>query len=188
MRALLTIFLTLNILTGAVYPYVVRLAAHLMFPAESEGSLILRNGTIIGSELVGQEFTSSRYFWGRPSATTPGPYNAAASSGSNLAATNPALVSAVSKRVEILQRSLGIKAEQRVPVDLVTTSASGLDPHISIAAARLQSRRVAASRGIDTNQLEKLIETHRENRLFGIFGEPRVNVLKLNLALDEFGR
>jgi K+-transporting ATPase ATPase C chain len=167
-----------------VYPLTVTGLAQLVFPQQANGSLIVRDGKVIGSELIGQYFDDPKYFWGRPSATSPFPYNAAASSGSNLGPTNPALIEAVKIRVAAL-RAADPDNEAPVPVDLVTASGSGLDPHITPAAALYQAHRVARLRGLEENQVKDLVARSTEGRQFGFLGEPRVNVLKLNLALDE---
>lgn len=187
MRPLLVTFMLLTVLTGVIYPVTVRIAATLLFPRQAEGTLIIKDGSVVGSELVGQSFAGDRYFWGRPSATAPYPYNAAASGGSNLGPTNPALMAAVKERVEKLISTPGHDPQAPIPVDLVTASGSGLDPHISVAAAQYQARRIAANRSMNIENVRKLIEKHTEGRLFGVFGESRVNVLKLNIALDEIG-
>lgn len=175
--------IVLSILTGLLYPLAVTGAAQALFPAQAAGSLIERGGKVVGSGLIGQHFTSPRYFWGRPSATTPMPYNGAGSGGSNLGPLNPALVDAVKGRVEALhQADPGNTAP--VPVDLVTASASGLDPQISPAAAAWQANRVARARGLPADTVQALVQRHTEAPLAGLLGEPRVNVLPLNLALD----
>jgi K+-transporting ATPase ATPase C chain len=174
-RPALVLFVLLSALTGLLYPLAVTGVARAAFPAQAAGSLIERDGQVVGSRLIGQNFTDPRHFWGRPSATAPTAYNAAASGGSNLGPLNPALVDAVKARVEAL-RAADPGNTAPVPVDLVTASASGLDPHISPAAARYQAARVARLRG--------LVATHTEAPLAGWLGEPRVNVLALNLALD----
>jgi K+-transporting ATPase ATPase C chain len=173
--------LVLTLVTGGVYPLVVTVASHVCFDRRARGSLIERNGVVIGSELIGQPFDDPKLFWGRPSATTP-PCNAAASSGSNLGPTNPALRDAVKARIETL-RAADPTQHEPVPVDLVTTSASGLDPHVSPAAAFWQVGRVARARGLDVAKVRALVEQHVERRTLGLLGEPRVNVLELNLAL-----
>ncbi len=184
LRPAITVFALLTILTGVVYPLVVTGVAQSVFPHQANGSLIEKGGEVIGSELIGQQFDDPGYFWGRPSATSPEPYNAASSSGSNLGPTNPALISTVEARVRALQEA---DPDNRlpIPVDLVTASASGLDPHISVASALYQVHRVATARGLDEAQVVALVNQHTEGRQFGLFGEPRVNVLLLNLALDE---
>ncbi len=172
-----------TLLTGLAYPLAVTGMAQLIFPYQAKGSLMQRDGKVIGSELIGQSFTDAKYFWGRPSATVPFPYNAAASSGSNLGPTNPALEQAVKARIETLQ-SADPGNDAPIPVDLVTASASGLDPHISVAAALYQATRVARERSMSEAQVRLLIAQYTEAPQFGFLGEPRVNVLRLNLALD----
>ncbi len=174
-----------TVITGMLYPLMVTGLSQLFFPKQANGSLIMdANAKIIGSELIGQAFSDPRYFWGRPSATSPYPYNAAASSGSNLGPTNPALAEAVKARIQGL-KAVDPENQQPLPVDLVTASASGLDPHISPAAANYQISRVAKARNMTRVKLRALVETHTEPRQWLLLGEPRVNVLSLNLALDE---
>src|SRR5215471_1502899 len=183
-RAAFVSLVLFTVITGVVYPVVVTGIAQLVFPAQANGSLITRDGKVVGSSLIGQPFDDPKYFWGRPSATSPFPYNAASSSGSNLGPTNPDLIKAVQGRVDALRASdPGNTAP--VPVDLVTTSGSGLDPHISPAAALYQVSRVAKARGLTTDVVRALVEQHVDGRQFGILGEPTVNVLALNLALDR---
>ena len=169
-------FLVLTLITGIVYPLIVTAFAQL-FPNKAAGSVIEVNGKAVGSELIGQPFSEPKYFWSRPSATSPQPYNGASSSGSNLGPTNKALRDAVAERLKQFD-------QKPVPVDLVTASASGLDPHISPEAARFQVSRVAKARGLTEAAVSQLVSLHTEGRTFGVLGEPRVNVLKLNLALD----
>ncbi len=174
-----------TVITGMLYPLMVTGLSQLFFPKQANGSLIMdANAKIIGSELIGHAFSDPRYFWGRPSATSPYPYNAAASSGSNLGPTNPALAEAVKARIQGL-KAVDPENQQPLPVDLVTASASGLDPHISPAAANYQISRVAKARNMTRVKLRALVETHTEPRQWLLLGEPRVNVLSLNLALDE---
>jgi K+-transporting ATPase ATPase C chain len=173
-----------TVLTGAVYPLLVTGLSQILFPGQANGSLIKSgNGEVLGSERIGQNFSQPNYFWGRPSATSPYPYNAAASSGSNLGPSNPALADAVRGRIQAL-RAADPENRRPVPVDLVTASASGLDPHISPAAAEYQVGRVAQARHLDPAKLRTLVARHTEPRQWGVLGEPRVNVLGLNLALD----
>jgi len=183
-RPALVLLIVLSVLTGLVYPVVVTGIAQLVFPRQANGSLIVRDGKVVGSALIGQPFDDPKYFWGRPSATSPFPYNAASSSGSNQGPTNPALYDAVKGRVEAL-RAADPGNTAPVPVDLVTASGSGLDPHISPAAAMFQARRVARERGLPDAAVRELVRAHTEGRQFGVLGEPVVNVLLLNLALDE---
>jgi potassium-transporting ATPase KdpC subunit len=182
-RPALTLFAVLSALTGLAYPLLVTWIAQAAFPHQANGSLILRNGTPVGSELIGQNFTDPKWFWGRPSATGPYPNNATASGGSNLGPLNPALTAGVEARVQAL-RAADPGNTAPVPVDLVTSSASGLDPHISPAAAAYQVARVARARGLEPDVVGALVATHTEPRQLRILGEPRVNVLRLNLALD----
>lgn len=177
--------------TGILYPAAITGLAQTLFRHQANGSLITDDaGTVIGSELIGQQFDDPAYFWGRPSATSPNPYNAAASSGSNLGPLSPALVGpegTIQARIDALEQAntaAGVTSADVIPVDLVTASGSGLDPHISPAAAEYQLTRVAALRGIDADALRGLVSNYTEGRTFGVLGEPRVNVLRLNLALD----
>ena len=187
LRPAISLFVLLSIVTGVFYPLLVTGVARVAFPAAASGSLIVREGKPIGSELIGQNFTEPKYFWGRPSATAPQPYNAAASSGSNLGPLNPALAAAVKTRIEAL-RAADPGNPRPVPIDLVTASASGLDPHISPAAADYQVERVARSRQLDPQAVRQLISQHSEGLDLGVLGEPRVHVLRLNLALDAIER
>ncbi len=173
----------LTLLTGIAYPLLVTGISQLTMPAKANGSLIVKDGKPVGSGLIGQSFSDPKYFWSRPSATGPMPNNASASGGSNLGPTNPALLDAVKARVQAL-RDADPGKMQPVPVDLVTASASGLDPHISPAAAEYQLARVARVRNLAPDALRKLVAEHTEGRQFGILGEQRVNVLELNMALD----
>lgn len=185
LRPALVLLLLLTLLSGMAYPAAVTLLTQALFATQTHGSLIAADADkVYGSELIGQHFARPKYFWGRPSATTPTPYNAAASAGSNLSSANPALLAAVKTRLAAL-KAADPANKSPVPVDLVTASASGLDPHISVAAAHYQAARVARVRGMKEADIQALIERHTEGRQFGILGEPRVNVLKLNLALDE---
>jgi K+-transporting ATPase ATPase C chain len=186
-RPALVLFVLLSAITGLLYPLAVTGTAQALWPHQANGSVVLHDGTPVGSALIGQHFSEARYFWGRPSATTPTPYNAMASGGANLGPLNPALVDAVQARVAAL-RAADPTQHAPVPLDLVTTSASGLDPHISPAAARWQAPRIARLRGLAPQQVERLIAQHTEAPLWGLLGEPRVNVLALNLALDAAGR
>ncbi|HJV94567.1 MAG TPA: potassium-transporting ATPase subunit KdpC [Albitalea sp.] len=186
-RPAVSLFVALTVITGVVYPLAVTGVAKLAFPDQAAGSLIVKDGRAIGSSLIGQSFTDPKYFWGRPSATTPMANNAANSMGSNLGPLNPALVDAVKGRVEAL-RAADPGNTLPVPVDLVTSSASGIDPHISVAAAQYQAARVARVRGLAPDAVKALIAQHTEGRLLGILGEARVNVLQLNLALDQAAR
>jgi K+-transporting ATPase ATPase C chain len=174
----------MTILLGIVYPLVITGVAKVTFPRQAEGSLIYKDGKLIGSTLIGQNFTDPKYFWGRPSATTPQPYNGLASSGSNLGPLNPALLDAVKANVKALHDA-DPDNRRPIPVDLVTASASGLDPDISPAAAHYQAARVARARNLALAPVETLIKTHERGRLFGLIGERRINVLELNLALDQ---
>ncbi len=183
-RPALLLFVILTIITGVVYPLVVTGIAQVLFPHQANGSLMVKDGKTVGSSLIGQPFVGPKYFWGRPSATAPFPYNAAASSGSNLGPTNPVLIQGIQARIAALKAAdPGNTAP--IPVDLLTASGSGLDPHISPAAANCQVRRVARARGLDEATVRRLVTEHTELRQFGVLGEPRVNVLKLNLAVDD---
>jgi len=183
LRPALVILVALTFVTGVAYPLLVTGVAQAVFPSQAQGSLITKDGKLVGSALIGQSFDDPKYFWGRPSATSPFPYNAASSSGSNLSPTNPDLVKAVQARVEAL-RAADPGNTAPVPVDLVTASGSGLDPHISPAAALYQVSRVAKARKLDPERVVQLVAQHTEGRWLGLLGEPRVNVLALNLALD----
>ncbi len=178
----LMLLLFFSVLTGVIYPGVIALIAQLFFPVPANGSIILKNENPVGSLLIGQSFSNPKYFWGRPSATTPFPYNAANSRGSNLGPTNSELLMLIKKRVENLKNNAGYGL---IPVDLVTASASGLDPDISPAAAYFQVPRIAKLRHIPEKDIIKLISKFTQKRTFGIIGEFRVNVLQLNLALDR---
>jgi len=183
LRPAVMLFVLLTIVTGITYPLLVTGVARLAFSHQAEGSLLLKDGKPVGSSLIGQSFTEPRYFWSRPSATGPMPYNAGNSGGSNQGPLNPALTDAVKGRIEALKAAdPGNNAP--VPVDLVTASGSGLDPHISVAAADYQAARVAKARGIAPDLVKAAIARHTEGRLLGVIGEARVNVLELNLDLD----
>ena len=183
----LRMLVALTALTGVVYPFVTWGVAQLVFPGAANGSLIQQNGKVVGSALIGQPFDDPKYFWSRPSATSPQPYNGAASSGSNQGPTNPALADAVKDRIKAL-RDANPGNAATVPADLVTASGSGLDPEISIAAAEYQLARVAKARGMPVDAVRGLVNRHTTGRTFGLLGEPRVNVVKLNLALDSAGK
>jgi len=182
-RPAFTLLLVFTVLLGLVYPFAITGIARVAFPAQAEGSLLHEGEHVIGSSLIGQPFNDPRYFWGRPSATAPVPYNGAASSGSNQGPMNPALRDAVIARVKALQ-SADPSNTAPIPIDLVTASASGLDPHISPAAAFYQAPRVARARALSEASVRSMVDAAVEPRTFGILGEPRVNVLQLNLALD----
>lgn len=184
LRSTLVVFALLAILTGLAYPLLVTGIAQIVFPSQADGSLIHRDGRVIGSTLIGQGFDDPRYFWGRPSATAGATYNAAASGGANYSAANPLLAQRVVARIAAL-KAADPGNDQPIPVDLVTASASGLDPDISVAAARYQAGRVARVRGMPLAQVMALIAEHTQGRQLGFLGEPRVNVLELNLALDQ---
>lgn len=182
LRPALLMLLVLTIVTGVIYPLLVTGIAQLAFPRQANGSLIVRNGTLVGSSWIGQPFSDPRYFWGRLSATTPA-YNSGASSGSNYGPLNPALFDAAQARIAAL-RAADPEAKGPVPVDLVTASGSGLDPHVSLAAAEYQVHRVARARGLTPDAVRRLVTLHATGRFLGLIGEPVVNVLELNLALD----
>lgn len=183
-RPAISVFLLLTVVTGILYPLAVTGIAQLVFPEAAGGSLIRVDGKPVGSALIGQGFSAPEYFWGRPSATSPRPYNAAASSGSNQGPLNPALLDAVKGRIAALKAADPGNAKP-IPLDLVTASGSGLDPHISPVAAQYQVERVARARGLQTEAVQARVAQSTEGRQWGIFGEPRVNVLKLNLAIDS---
>lgn len=183
LRPALSLFVLLSLVTGLAYPLLVTGVAQQVFPEQARGSLILKDGQVAGSRLIGQPFAEAGHFWGRPSATSPMPYNAANSAGSNLGPSNPALAEAVKARVAAL-RAADPGNTSSVPVDLVTASASGLDPHISRAAAEYQVVRVARARHLTESQVRDLVDRHTQTPLLGFIGEARVNVLPLNLALD----
>lgn len=182
-RPAVVLFVALSLLTGLAYPFAVTAIGHAVFPFQAGGSLIEVDGKPIGSTLIGQNFADPKNFWARPSATAPMPDNASASGGSNLGPLNPALIDAVKGRVAAL-RAADPDNRLPIPVDLVTASASGLDPHISVAAANYQAARVARARGLPLERVQALVAGHTEGQLFGFLGEPRVNVLALNLALN----
>lgn len=190
LRPAIVIFLLLTIITGVIYPLTITGIAQIAFPHQANGSIIVMDGKAYGSELIGQQFDHPKYMWGRLSATTPFPYNAfnaenlTGSSGSNYGPLNPSLHEIVQRRVNTL-KAVDRKNPLPIPVDLVTASASGLDPHISVAAALYQVSRISESRGLSETTVANLVEKYTEERQFGILGEPRVNVLRLNLALDE---
>ncbi len=184
LRQAVACIVVFTVITGVIYPLIVTGIAQLVFPRQANGSLIIDNGKTVGSSLIGQSFSSPKYFWARPSATSPIAYNAANSAGSNLGPLNPALTENVKARITQL-KAADAASKPLVPVDLVTASGSGLDPDISPAAAEYQVSRVAKTRNIDESEVRKLIAEYTRNRQLGILGEPRVNVLELNLALDN---
>jgi potassium-transporting ATPase KdpC subunit len=184
LRPVFIVFLLLTVVTGIGYPLLVTGVAQLAFPEEANGSLICSDGGYVGSELIGQPFDNPKYFWGRLSATPDFPYNSASSSGSNLGPSNPALVEVVKARVAALQKA-NPENTSPIPIDLVTSSGSGLDPHLSPAAVFYQVPRVARARGLSEDRVRQLVGRFVEPRQWGFFGEPRVNVLKLNLSLDR---
>jgi len=180
----LLVFLVLTVITGVIYPLFITGAAQLLFPRQANGSLIYQQGKVVGSSLIGQTFDDPKYLWGRVSAASP-QYNAAASSGSNIGPANPALIEAVSGRIKAL-KAADPENTGLIPVDLVTASASGLDPHISLAAADYQASRIARLRGLTPDTVKMIIARHTSGRLLGFIGEPVVNVLETNLALDTY--
>ena len=188
LRRAVTMLIAMTLITGVAYPLLVTVVGQAVFHGKATGSMIVRDGKVVGSELIGQPFADPKHFWGRASATSPYPYNASSSSGSNLGPSNPALADAVSGRVKALRNaspgSVSSDDIAPVPVDLVTASASGLDPHISPAAAEYQVDRVAKARGLDPEKVRALVAEQTEGRQLGFLGELRVNVLRLNLALD----
>lgn len=186
-RPALSLFVLLTLVTGVAYPLVITAIAKVAFPDAADGSLIVKDGKPVGSRLIGQNFSDPRYFWGRPSATSPMPYNASASGGSNQGPLNPALLDAVKARIEAL-KAADPENTRTIPGDLATASASGLDPHISPDAANYQIERVAKARQIDPAVVKAMVEKNTEERQWGIFGEARVNVLELNLTLDSVSR
>jgi potassium-transporting ATPase KdpC subunit len=183
-RQCVVLFIAMTVLTGILYPLAATGLAQAMFHAKANGSLVEKDGKTIGSTLIGQAFSEPRYFWGRPSATTPNPNNGASSSGSNQGPTNPALTDAVKQRIDALKQ-VDPSNDASVPVDLVTASGSGLDPEISPAAAEYQIARVARMRNVDPAKVRELVAANTQGRQFGVLGEPRVNVLALNLDLDR---
>jgi len=192
LRPALVMTLLLSLLLGLAYPLAITGIAQAVFPHQANGSLIRSaDGTVVGSELIGQEFTSPQYFWGRPSVTVDAdsgdarPYNAANTTASNLAPTNQKLIDAVRERATAYREAHGLAADAQVPVDAVTSSGSGLDPHITPANAQIQVGRVAQARGVPADRVSALLAQNTEGRTLGLLGEPRVNVLKLNLALDQ---
>jgi K+-transporting ATPase ATPase C chain len=183
MRNSVMSLLLFTVVTGIIYPLLVTGLAQIAFPHQANGSVITKNGKVVGSELLGQEFNDPKYFWGRLSATTPYPYNGGSSSGSNLGPNNPDLMKSVQARIDALHAA-DPDNSAKIPVDLVTASASGLDPHISLASAEYQIPRVAQARRLDETAVRTVVAAHTEGRWLGLFGEPVVNVLELNLALD----
>jgi potassium-transporting ATPase KdpC subunit len=183
-RPAISLLVLMTVLLGIVYPLVITGVAKVAFPRQAEGSLIYKDDKLIGSRLIGQSFSDAKYFWGRPSATSPQPYNGLASSGSNLGPLNPALLDGVKANAKALHDA-DPNNQRPIPVDLVSASASGLDPEISPAAAHYQAARVARARSLPLEQVEALIRAHEQGRLFGFMGEPRINVLEVNLALDH---
>ena len=184
LKPALVLIIVFTVLTGLLYPLLVTGIAQVVFPGKANGSFLTKNGKIVGSELIGQPFSSPKYFWSRLSATGPFSYNAGASSGSNYGPLNPALFDAVQKRIKDL-KDADPQNTRPVPVDLVTASGSGLDPHISVASALYQLPRVSRTRHVSEERVRSLVDRYTEGRQWGFLGEPRVNVLELNLALDE---
>lgn len=187
LRPALVLFVILSLVTGLAYPLIVSGVANVAMPFQAGGSIVQRDGKAVGSLLIGQSFSDPKHFWSRPSATSPGPNNATASGGSNQGPTNPALVEAVKGRIDAL-RAADPDNRAPVPVDLVTASASGLDPEISVAAAQYQTGRIARARGIPVERVNALVDANAKGQLLGFLGEPRVNVLVLNLALEALPR
>ncbi|HKW83499.1 MAG TPA: potassium-transporting ATPase subunit KdpC [Burkholderiaceae bacterium] len=187
LRPAVVLFVVLSAVTGVLYPLAVTGIAKAAFPVQAAGSLIESGGKTVGSALIGQNFSDPKNFWGRPSATSPMANNAAASGGSNLGPLNPALIDAVKGRIAALQAA-DPENKEAIPVDLVTASGSGLDPHVSVSAARYQAPRIARLRGLSAAQVDALIAQHTEGQLLGFIGEPRVNVLELNIALIGKGQ
>ncbi len=187
LRTALAMLLLLTLITGGIYPLLVTGISQALFPSKANGSVIEKNGQAVGSLLIGQQFASPKYFWSRPSATSPFPYNAASSSGSNYGPLNPALLKATKDRIDLL-RSADSTNTQPIPVDLVTASGSGLDPHLSIAAAMYQVHRVARERNLSEADVRMLVKHYTDSRDLGILGEPGVNVVELNLALDAVSK
>lgn len=183
-KTAISLLVLLTILTGLLYPVIITAIGQLLFPWKANGSMLQQNGRTIGSELIGQSFTAMNYFWGRPSATPSFPYNATSSTGSNLGPSNPAFFTIVKKRIEIYKQ-VDLQNTVPIPIDLVTASGSGLDPEISPAAAFYQIPRIAKARGLSAESIRHLIKSLLQRRTFGFLGEPRVNVLELNMALDR---
>ena len=183
LRPALVLFIVLSLVTGVAYPLIVTGIAKVVFPTQAAGSILQKDGKPVGSPLIGQSFSDPKHFWSRPSATSPQPYNGLASGGSNLGPLNPALTDGIKSRIDALHAADPAN-KSAIPVDLVTASASGLDPDISLAAAYYQAPRIARERGLAPRIVATLIATHARGRWLGILGEPRVNVLDLNLALD----
>jgi K+-transporting ATPase ATPase C chain len=183
-RPALVLLILLTLITGVLYPAIITAVGKIAFADKASGSIMMVNGKSVGSELIGQPFSDPKYFWPRPSATSPVPYAGDNGSGSNLGPSNPALIDAVKQRIAAL-RAADPQNKQAIPVDLVTASGSGLDPHISVAAAEYQAARVARTRGISTEKVQQSIKHFTEGRSLGVLGDERVNVLKLNLALDS---